>query len=382
MIGGVEVKVLIVMAGFFPGRKYGGPPVSVDNFCSLMDDYECYIVTRNHDMGEVTPYENIRTGEWLDRGNCKVLYLNDSDYCMSSFKNAIIEVEPDVIYLQGLFQRCVVPCLRLAKKYSINVLLAPRGELCAGAFQKRFKKIPYILLLRLRGWLENVAYQSTSDEETNALCRILKAPKDRVHYLSNIPSIPTEEYVPRTKEQRRASFVFVSRIVSKKNLVGAIRFFQSAKGCVQFDIYGPVEDEQYWEDCRRAIDDLPDNVTARYCGLISHDEVHRVLSRYDAFVFPTFSENFGHVIVESLNAGCPVIVSDQTPWNDIDENGAGWEIPIDQSNAFVEAIQRIIDSSEEEQSVRRTQSKKYIRSKLRLDVLKNEYDTAFRSLQR
>ena len=26
------MKILIVMGGFFPGQKYGGPPVSVNNF--------------------------------------------------------------------------------------------------------------------------------------------------------------------------------------------------------------------------------------------------------------------------------------------------------------------------------------------------------------
>lgn len=32
------MKILIVMGGFFPGQKYGGPPVSVDIFCSLLKD--------------------------------------------------------------------------------------------------------------------------------------------------------------------------------------------------------------------------------------------------------------------------------------------------------------------------------------------------------
>jgi glycosyltransferase involved in cell wall biosynthesis len=30
---------------------------------------------------------------------------------------------------------------------------------------------------------------------------------------------------------------------------------------------------------------------------------------------PTLNENFGHSILESFCAGCPVIISDQTPWN-------------------------------------------------------------------
>ena len=53
------MKVLIIMGGFFPGQKFGGPPVSVDNFCSLLkDDCDCFIVTSNHDMDNNNVYPN------------------------------------------------------------------------------------------------------------------------------------------------------------------------------------------------------------------------------------------------------------------------------------------------------------------------------------
>ena len=32
------MRILIVIGGFFPGKKCGGPPVSVDNYCSLMKE--------------------------------------------------------------------------------------------------------------------------------------------------------------------------------------------------------------------------------------------------------------------------------------------------------------------------------------------------------
>ena len=126
------MRILIVMTGFFPGQKFGGPPVSVDNFCSLMDEHDCYIVTRNHDMGDTEPYSNIEPG-WNTRNNCKVMYLSDKEYCYKNYEAVINEIHPDIIYLQGLFQNCIIPCLFLAKRYQIPVLLAPRGELCAGA---------------------------------------------------------------------------------------------------------------------------------------------------------------------------------------------------------------------------------------------------------
>ena len=374
------MRILIVMEGYFPGEKYGGPPVSVNNFCTLLDNYECYIVTKNHDMGETTPYKEVKTGEWINRTNCKIIYLSDSDFNSTYFEKIIKETKPDLIYLQSLFQRCIIPCLRLAKKYNIKVLLAPRGELCAGAYKKKYKKVPYVMILRLMGWLNNVSYQSTSDEETNAIHNILKAPKSNIYYLANIPSLPKMNFTYKTKELGKANLVFISRIAPKKNLINAIKYLYHVKGHVNFDIYGSIEDENYWKECKIEISKLPQNVNVRYCGLISHDDVHNILSKYDALLLPTFSENFGHAIVEALFAGCPVIISDQTPWSDVNEAGAGWAYPLEQVNLFISAIQNIVDSNEIEQSSRRSNAKSYINSKFQLHVMKNNYETSLNNI--
>ena len=97
------MKILIIIEGFFPGKKYGGPPVSVDNFCSLMKEHECFIVTTNHDLFDNVAYNDIHEG-WNNRDNSKVLYLSDAEYTKKTFRTIIEEIEPDILYLQGLFQ--------------------------------------------------------------------------------------------------------------------------------------------------------------------------------------------------------------------------------------------------------------------------------------
>lgn len=135
----------------------------MDNFCSLIKE-DCFIVTHNHDKGDTSAYEGIESGVGLKRDNCSVMYLPDEKYNKNTFEQVIKDLHPDILYLQGLFQQCLLPCLQLAKKYNINVLLAPRGELCAGAFKKKYKKILYIAYLKVMGLIRNVEFQSTSDE--------------------------------------------------------------------------------------------------------------------------------------------------------------------------------------------------------------------------
>ena len=371
------MNILIIMSGFFPGRKYGGPPVSTDNFCTLMkDSADCYILTHNHDMGESAPYPNI-TEEWNDRGNAKVRYVSDSEYNVATFETVIQEVQPVYIYLQGLFQECVFPCLKLAKKHHVKVVLAPRGELCSGAFKKKYKKIPYIAVLRMMGLLKEVSFQSTSDEETGAIEKYLGASEDRIHLLTNIPSIPNNLPESKVKVAGIGRFVFISRILWKKNLLKAISFLQSVKGTAIFDIYGPKEDENYWKDCEDAIKQLPSNVKVNYCGVLSHDEIHRTFCQYDAFLFPTLSENYGHVIAEALMTGCIPIISDQTPWTDMNENGAGWALPLAEEDGFKKAIQQVVDMEEDTIQNKRDCIKKYLTIKLKLDELKDEYRKVF-----
>ena len=370
------MKILMMMSGFFPGKKYGGPPVSVDNFCTLMEEHDCYIVTTNHDLGCVESYKNIHSG-WNDRENCKVCYLSDSEYQKESFDRIISEVRPDYMYLQGLFQRCIVPCLSLAKKHHVKVLLAPRGELCAGAFRKKYKKAPYILYLRMFGLLNNVIFQSTSDEETEAIQHWLSVQKNRIHQISNVPSIPKCAYPVEKKETGRAKFVFLSRIVEKKNLLVALSALTNVRGNVELDIYGPIEDEKYWESCQRIIADMPENVKVNYCGLVTHDDVHKIFSLYDAFVFPTQSENFGHVIAEALSVGTYAIISDQTPFSDLETYSAGKALSLSQPNAVSVAIQEVVDWDEKQAYLQRDNAKKYFKDKLNLQQLKDQYGKIF-----
>lgn len=179
------------------------------------------------------------------------------------------------------------------------------------------------------------------------------------------------------KHPGEARFVFISRIVSKKNLISAINYFKNVKGKASFDVYGPKEDEAYWHECEHAIAQLPSNVKVTYKGVLAHDEIHRTFCLYDAFLFPTFSENYGHVIAEALVTGCIPVISDQTPWTDMNEAEAGWAISLKDSKAFSAALQQVVDMSENVINQKRQRIEKYLQKKLRIKELRNEYLDAF-----
>jgi glycosyltransferase involved in cell wall biosynthesis len=118
------------------------------------------------------------------------------------------------------------------------------------------------------------------------------------------------------------------------------------EGKVQFNIYGPIEDQRYWRKCNTIIKSLPDNIEVEYCGIIDNVQVSEVMEAHSLFYFPTHGENFGHVILEALAAGCPILISDQTPWRDLESKGVGWDLPLDRPDLFNAALQKCVAMDE------------------------------------
>ncbi len=372
------MKVIIANGGFLPAKTYGGPVVSIDNLCSFLnEDVEFYVICTDHELGTTQRLEDIEEG-WNQRNNCKVRYFSNVEITINNLNVVIEEIEPDTIYINSLFDAMwTIPLLHIAKKKGIKVLLAPRGQLCKNAFIRKYKKIPYIMYLRIFGLIKSVHFQSTSDEETETIKNYLGGTDERIHFLTNLPSLPQKTLRHTEKKAGEASFVFFSRIVPKKNLISAIKYFEDIDGKVTFDIYGPIEDERYWDECQEAISSLPRNITVNYKGIIDHDHVFDVLSQYDAFLFPTLSENFGHVISEALFSECPVIISDQTPWRGLEEAGAGWDIALDNQEKYRRTIQDIVDISHLEECKMRNAAKSFADKQFNLKKMKDDYWLAF-----
>ena len=152
-------------------------------------------------------------------------------------------------------------------------------------------------------------------------------------------------YEKKTGEIR---IMFISRIHEVKNLHIAIQIANQLDGKVIFDIYGPIESKEYWEQCEKLIKGSPDNVKIQYCGKVSPDKVDQVYSNYDCFLFPTVNENYGHVIAESLANGCPVVLSrGTTPWDDL-HGVAGYVCSLDDVNEFVSSLNKIMETDDKE----------------------------------
>lgn len=108
---------------------------------------------------------------------------------------------------------------------------------------------------------------------------------------------------------------------------------------INFSIIGPIGEPSYWKECEVLIKKMPKHIRIKYLGAILNLKLPEVLEKLHVLLLPTFHENFGHVIVEAFQNGCPVILSDLTPWNALEKKGIGFDIPLNTPKNFLQAIE-------------------------------------------
>ncbi|MDG4765780.1 glycosyltransferase [Solwaraspora sp. WMMD406] len=320
-------RVVATAGSFEPGFRGGGPIRSLRFILdTLPDDLDVTLVTRDRDLGASTPYPGL-SGEIVRRDDrSAVFYLDPVDPRHWVRMLRLIRSRPvDLLYVNSLWSLfSVVPILAVALRLIRvrAILLAPRGELSPGALAiKRAKKRLFLALWAPVLRRLDVRWQACSHLEEEQILAHL--PWARVMVNGNESPIPDRPAPPVVPHHGPLRLVFVGRVSPMKNLEVALAAVAAVRQPVEFDVFGPIEDERYWARCRDVLASTPGHVRVRYLGELAADEVLDTFSRYDAFLFPTLGENYGHVILESLAAGCPVVCSDATPFSALISDAAG-----------------------------------------------------------
>jgi len=376
-------KVLVLIDWYLPGYKAGGPIRSMANMiAALKQDYCFYVVCRNTDYLEKIPYENIKSDEWNQLSeNENVYYISHQNLSLFKLKKLITSIKFDVIYINGIysFYFSISPLL-LCKIINISKLIvAPRGMLSEQAFSaKKVKKKIYIFFVRFLGLYKNSIMHATSDVEKNDISN-LKLKLKEIALLPNLPPLLPVFRQERIKNEGELKLISVARISREKNTLFALECLNnlSFKGKIIYDIYGSVYDKSYWEQCLEAISQMPLNVEVRYCGDLNNNKVFETLNQYHFLYLPSKGENFGHSILESFIAGCPVIISNTTPWQNLEEKQLGWDIEL-KKELFIKTLQIAVDINNVEYQVLSEACRKFAIQVTENKMLIEDYKELFR----
>ncbi len=324
----------------------GGPIQSVGNMLALnWQNHEFKVITKDISLN------NRPSQKWYSVNNYSVYN------CKSFFKlkNIIKNTESDIYYLNSFFSFEYSIVLKLMHWLKIipkkQIIIAPRGEFSDGALSlKRFKKILFINLVNLLGIYKKVIWHASTNLEADEIKKIFGS-KIRVKTAIDLPNynLQPSQNIDYKKEKDFIRIIFYSRISPNKNLKFVIETLNKVNCNLFLDIYGPIEDKKYWKECFNGLK-KKEHINVNYKGAVNYSDISNVFGSYDLMFLPTLGENFGHAIFESLALSVPVLCSNKTPWNNLENYDAGWTFPLDNINAFVEIIEKLskMDSTEYE----------------------------------
>lgn len=370
-------KILIFTDSFLPGFKGGGPITSISNLVSLLNNnFDILICTRDRDFGDTEPYNRIELNKITKYKEYNIIYLSDMN--KENISKVIVDFNPELIYLNSFFSKTTQMVMFLNKfTFKKKLIVAPRGELQENALNiKKTKKSLYLFLYKLLGLYKNIHFHSTDKIETISIKNMFNV--DAITELHNAVTI--HKFSPLTKQNNELKLVSVSRISRKKNLHYALNILRTIKHNIIFDIYGPKEDIDYWRKCQDIIDKLPKNISVRYKGSLAQNEIVSKMREYHAFLFPTLSENFGHVIVEAMQVGLVPIISDQTPWLKLEDLNAGWDINLEDDKKYIKVIEELYAMGNKEYTNKSLATIDYIRDRLDMKKLTKDYIEFFNKI--
>lgn len=285
---------------------------------------------QNNEGAEVTLFvlgkipDNINVGFNI-RSFPRCRFPNFSYGRSPEMKKALAETIPtvDIVHTHMLW---MAPCIYaglLSKKFNKIHICSPHGALTKYSVSRSWWKKKLVLFTGQEKSLKSVTkFHLTSEMELDDL-KSMRWFKSSFIIPNGIngPS-PSNSFV------KNNSMLFLSRIHPKKGLKELLTSFSNVtkkNKNWKLKIIGPIEDFEYFNSFKDLIDN---NLRVEYLGEVTGPSKFKIMSEAKLFILPTYSENFGLVVGESLMCETPVICTKGAPWEILNENESGWWVDL------------------------------------------------------
>jgi len=339
------------------------------------NNYQFKIFCSNKDLdGGIL---NVEFDKWIDFSpNTQVWYVSKRNL-LSVLEGQIREQQPDYLYMIGIYSWFFnFKPLFFTKK--IKKIISVRGMLHPGALsQKSFKKKVYLQVWKILGLHKKHVFHATDEEEKKCIIEIF-GPKAKVVVAANFPRLLPKQAVCQ-KKPGELKLISIGLLSPMKNILMVLEALQRdpSPRSIEYNIYGPVKEESYWQECLIIIDKMPSNIKITYHGNIGPEKIEEALSQNHVFILPSKSENYGHAIIEALSAGLPVITSNNTPWVNLRENQAGVNVSLASHTDLQNAIAEFVAMSFEELVVFSEKAREYALRSVDVEATRKQYEIMF-----
>ncbi|MBZ9731290.1 glycosyltransferase [Salegentibacter sp. JZCK2] len=263
------------------------------------------------------------------------------------FEKILKSENPDMVHINGIWDPQNWLFQQVCIKQKIKVLLSPHGMLEPYILKRNFLKKRLALGLYQKKAIQSVDYlhATASAELSNIRNMGFKKPAKIIANGLDISEIKKKESA--LSKSPYLNILFLSRIHPKKGielLIDAVSQLKNEKFNV---IIAGEGDQNYIQNLIKLSIAKEVYHKIRFLGGVYGQDKWELYKKANLFVLPTYSENFGIVIIEALAAGVPVITTKGTPWKELETYDCGWWIDLSVENLSTALHQAIYTSREE-----------------------------------
>jgi glycosyltransferase involved in cell wall biosynthesis len=358
------MKVFFPVEVFYPSQA-GGPANSVYWLTKELvnEGYEPVIVASDKGLANGHP-----RNRWVENEAGRVIHVKTRwlNFPIGQTLRSLANLgSADVVHLSSVFYPAAFATAFAARALKKKFVWSPRGELDAAALSySGARKSPILWLIRkLIG--NYPVFHSTCDEETEYI---------RGHFGADakIVQIPNFIEVPPVAERRGGDyFLFLGRFHWKKgieNLLPALstnETFLNSKYTLKLAGKGQPA---YERKLSELVDELGLREKVEFVGQVEGEAKQHLIAGAFWTLMPSYTENFGLVVLESLAQNTPVLASTGTPWQVLETERLGiWTG--NTTEELSNAVTRMIGMSDAEYESYRSRGRLFVEENY--DVRKN-----------
>ena len=328
-----SISILHIIPSFAPAWTYGGAIQSAYQLCQKLAQNECQVqvlTTNSNGLGRELIVESNR-----DLQLTKGLTVR---YCRRLFRHSIsvdfLKVLPaylrhaQVVHLTGVYSFPTLPSLYLCKRWDIPVVWSPRGafQQWTGSRRVWLKSVWDVFCKVVLP--ENLILHVTSEAEACESGQ--KLPHVHTIVIPNGVEIP--DPINHINQDGIFRLLYLGRLDSKKGIENLLIACEKIKivynHSFKLTIAGEGS-ESYTHSLKILVKEHDLQRQVHFVGHIDNDQKKSLFAQADVTVVPSYTENFGIVVAESLAHAVPVIASKGTPWQRVEEVGCGFWVDND-----------------------------------------------------
>lgn len=312
------MKILHVVPTYLPSVRYGGPIQSVHGLCKnlVRRGHEVHVFTTNVNG---TNDSDVPLGVPVDKEGVKVWYfpsrLLRRIYFSPPMKRELEKqiLEFNLLHLHSIFLWPTTMAARLSRRNNVPYIISPRGMLVAELIKRKnqcVKKI-WIEVFEKKNFQDASAIHFTTDLERRRAKEFNIFPSNSFIVPNGIDEALLYEHErcesDKLKHVPKEYILFLGRISWEKGIGRLIRALPEIPS-IPLVIAG--NDEGGFSQSliklaksKGVVDRLV------FLGGVGREEKIWLLDQASLMILPSYSENFGIVLLEAMARGCPVLAT-------------------------------------------------------------------------